>query len=294
MVVVGSVNRDLVVVVERHPTPGETILGSRHLYGPGGKGANQAVAAARLGASVAFVGVVGPDGDGEAMIDNLEFEGVDVSGVVVSEQAATGLAVITVAGDGENSIVVSPGANQHLDADVVGANSEAIASATVVVAQLEVPIESVMLAARLASGTFILNPAPARSLPPGLLDAVDVLVPNRNELGVLASVDEPGTLDEVRVAVERLESKAEVVVTLGADGAYVAGDQAQVGAPIVEPIDTTGAGDAFCGALAVELSRGVGMKDAVRFAAAAGALATTSLGARAAPTRQDVEALLDG
>lgn len=294
MVVVGSVNRDLVVVVERHPTPGETILGSRHLYGPGGKGANQAVAAARLGASVAFVGVVGPDGDGEAMIDNLELEGVDVSGVVVSEQAATGLAVITVAGDGENSIVVSPGANQHLDADVVGANSEAIASATVVVAQLEVPIESVMLAARLASGTFVLNPAPARSLPPGLLDAADVLVPNRNELGVLASVDEPGTLDEVRVAVERLESKVEVVVTLGADGAYLAGDQAQVGAPVVEPIDTTGAGDAFCGALAVELSRGVGIQDAVRFAAAAGALATTSLGAQAAPTRQDVEALLDG
>ena len=279
IVVIGSINHDLTVVTPRHPAAGETVLGTAHYTGGGGKGANQAVAAARLGAGVAMVGRVGADDHGRALTASLAAEGVDVSTIGVDEEAPTGIAVITIDASAENTIVVSPGANSrlqpgHLDHDLIGA-------ATVVLAQLEVPLETVTEAARLCAGTFILNPAPARPLPDELLQRVDILVPNRSEL---ASLEEWG-----------LDSAPVTVVTLGDLGAMLIadGDTTRLPAPEVEAVDPTGAGDAFCGALAFALSLGSSLREAVERAVVAGAIATTRRGAQAAmPTAGEVETLL--
>ena len=279
IVVVGSINHDLTVVTPRHPAAGETVLGTAHYSGGGGKGANQAVAAARLGADVAMVGRVGADDHGRALTAALAVEGVDVSAIGIDEDAPTGIAVITIDASAENTIVVSPGANSRLQPGHL--DHELITAAPVVLAQLEVPLETVTEAAQLCTGTFILNPAPARPLPNELLQRVDVLVPNRSEL---ASLEE-----------WRLDSPPSTVVTLGAGGAMLIadGESTRVPAPEVEPVDPTGAGDAFCGALAVALSHGSSLREAVERAVVAGAIATTRRGAQAAmPTTEEVEALL--
>lgn len=293
VVVIGSVNHDLTVLTARHPSPGETILGTGHYSGGGGKGANQAVAAARLGAAVAMVGRVGDDEHGRALVGALRDEGIDVSAVGVDGEAPTGLAVITIDQRAENTIVVSPGSNMrllpaHLDEDL-------ISSAPVVLAQLEVPLDTVIAAARLATGTFILNPAPAKPLPEDLLAIVDVLVPNRPELALLTGSGELKTIAEVEHAARSLGHGVDIVATLGADGALLVGrdDATTVPAPEVAPLDPTGAGDAFCGALARGLSAGMRLLDAVEQAVVAGALATTRPGAQAAmPTHEEVQALL--
>lgn len=293
IVVIGSINHDLTLMTARHPAPGETVLGSGHYTGGGGKGANQAVAAARLGARVAMVGRVGDDETGRALVRGLAAEDIDVSAISVDEEVPTGLAVITVDDRAENTIVVSPGANMgllpaHLDEDMV-------VNARVVLAQLEVPIETVTAAARLATGRFILNPAPGRPLPDDLMDSVHVLVPNRSELGVLAGTDEPRTIVEVEDAARSIDLDAAVVVTLGAEGALlVTTDQAKlIPAPDVSAVDPTGAGDAFCAAVAHGLSAGMDLADAVGMAVIAGALATTRPGAQAAmPTAEEVRAHL--
>jgi len=279
IVVVGSINHDLTVVTPRHPAAGETVLGTAHYSGGGGKGANQAVAAARLGADVTMVGRVGADDHGRALTAALAVEGVDVSAIGIDEDAPTGIAVITIDASAENTIVVSPGANSRLQPGHL--DHELITAAPVVLAQLEVPLETVTEAAQLCTGTFILNPAPARPLPNELLQRVDVLVPNRSEL---ASLEE-----------WRLDSPPSTVVTLGAGGAMLIadGESTRVPAPEVEPVDPTGAGDAFCGALAVALSHGSSLREAVERAVVAGAIATTRRGAQAAmPTTEEVEALL--
>jgi ribokinase len=293
IVVVGSINHDLTVVTTRLPQAGETVLGTNHYTGGGGKGANQAVAAARLGARVALVGRVGEDEHGQTMIGALANEGIDVSSVGVDGEAPTGLAVITVDEHAENTIVVSPGSNMrllppHLDEDL-------IANASVVLTQLEVPIETVAAAAQLTTGKFILNPAPGHHLPGELLDRVDVLVPNRTELGILAGRDVPKGVAEVEHAARSVGIDAAVVVTLGAEGALlVTPDRAKAfPAPDVLPVDPTGAGDAFCAAIAHGLSAGMDLPDAVGRAVIAGALATTRPGAQAAmPTNDEVEAHL--
>jgi ribokinase len=274
--VVGSVNRDLVMICDALPAPGETVLASGHFESPGGKGANQAVAAARLGAQVALVGRVGDDDAGRMLVEAFEEDGVDVSLIAVTDAAPTGLAVITVDRAGENSIVGSPGANLLVgSADIAGAGS-LLGAASVTLLQLEIPLPTVTEAAHAAGGTVMLNAAPARPLPDELLDAVDVLVVNRSELETFAGDSDPAAAARLAVPI--------TVVTMGAEGAaVVTGDVVVVfPAPEVDVVDTTGAGDAFCGALAAAFDAGMEMSDGVSRAVVAGALATTALGARSA------------
>jgi ribokinase len=295
VVVVGSINYDISVFTKRHPEPGETLVGTGHLFGAGGKGANQAVAAARLGARVALVGRVGDDDWGSSLVENLRSEGVDTRAVGIDSSAATGIAVITIDAHGENTIVGSPGANAELSPEHIREHASLLAGAAVVLAQLEVPRATVAAAAGVATGTFILNPAPARDLPKSLLGRVDILVPNRSELATLSSSGPLEGYDEVASAAHGLECPGTTVVTLGSQGALVVGEgeATHVPASPVETIDTTGAGDAFCGALAVSVSRKMSLEAAVRVASAAGALATTRPGAQAGlPSSDDVEALL--
>jgi ribokinase len=295
IVVVGSLNLDIVVPVPEHPAPGDTVLGGDYRRHCGGKGANQAVAAARLGRSVDMIGCVGDDEPGRTLTSALAGDGVRVDGVRVGPESPTGLALITVDPAGENAIVVSPGANAQLSVKDVSEASARIAEAGVVLLQLEVPIDTVTRAAEIAAGVVILNPAPAQALPAALLSSVDLLVPNRGELAVLAGRDEGKELDEVISAARALDGPSAVVVTLGAEGAVLitADDALHVPAFDVEPVDTTGAGDAFCGALADALVRGDELAEAVRWATAAGACAVTKPGAQdSLPTRAEVEQLL--
>ena len=294
VVVVGSLNLDLVVPVPRHPAPGETVLGGEVFRNPGGKGANQAVAAARLGQPTALVGRVGTDDAGRALLSSLREAGVDVARVLATDDAPTGMALITVDEHGENAIVVSPGANARLRPADVESAEPILRTARVVLLQLEVPMEIAVAAARSAAGTVVLNPAPAQPLPPALLGSVDVLVPNRSELAVLTGAGtEPRDDDQALRLAARIEGPA-VVVTLGAEGVLIVeGDQVErVPALPVDVVDTTAAGDAFCGAMADALSRGSSLVEAGRWAARVAAVACTRRGAQASlPTRDEVLAL---
>jgi ribokinase len=272
--VVGSVNSDLVTHVEHHPAPGETVLGSGHETMPGGKGANQAVAAARIGSNVAFVGRVGADEVGRALVAELASEEIDTGHVLVDRETPSGLAIITVDDAGENSIVVSPGANGRVSTDDVGGASAVLMAATVTLLQLEIPLEAVAAAAEASAGIVILNAAPAAPLPDRLLRSTDVLVVNRGELRTLTGSDDPVSARVLQVPV--------TVVTLGADGACIvrAETDGVIPAPVVTPVDTTGAGDTFCGVLAAGLDHGLSLESSVRRAVVAGSLAVTAVGAR--------------
>ncbi len=293
IVVVGSLNLDTTARVGRLPRPGETVLGTAHRTDTGGKGANQAVGAARLGRRVAMVGRVGSDEAGKRITTRLESEGVDVGLVSVDDTAPTGMAFITVDGFGENTIVVSPGANATLTVLDVERAAELIAEARVLLVQLEIPLEVVHHAAALCGGIVILNPAPAAELPAGLLEAVDILVPNRTELATLSG-GEPATTTEEIVAQIDVLPVAAGIVTLGADGALVRaqGEVTQVPAPVVEAIDATAAGDAFCAGLADAMAGGASPLEAARWGVRVGAVTATRPGAQAAlPTRSEVEQL---
>lgn len=291
IVVVGSLNRDHVLQVGRVPRAGETVLAHATVSHRGGKGANQAVAAARLGASVAMVGKVGADAEGTSYLRALVAEGVDVDGVGVDIDAPTGQAFIILADDAENAIVVVPGANSTLTAADVSHSAAALEGAGVVLLQLEIPIDAVKAAAQLAGGTVILNPAPAREIG-RILDYVDVVVPNRGELARLVGGAEATHIDDVVDQARILARPGRaVVVTMGADGAALVTDETHlhIDAPQVDPVDTTGAGDAFCGGLAEALARGEGIEAAVRWAVTVGAAATTRVGAQIGlPTRDDL------
>ncbi len=292
IVVVGSVNLDVVVPVERHPGPGETVLGGDHEQLPGGKGANQAVAAARLARAVAFVGRVGSDDPGRRLRATLELENVDTRRLRDDPDAPSGLAMISVAPGGENTIVVSPGANGRVGPEDVEAAADLLAGAAVTLVQLEIPAAAVAATAAAAGGTLVLNPAPARALEPDVLARAGVLVPNRTELGLLAGVDAPRTAGEAATVAAAVEGPRAVVVTLGEDGAVVveAGRSEHVPAPHVDAVDATGAGDAFCGALADALARGAELVEATRWAVRAASVSVTRPGALGAmPTRSEVE-----
>jgi ribokinase len=295
IVVVGSLNRDRLLQVERIPRAGETVLAEGAGSHRGGKGANQAVAAARLGASVAMVGKVGADADGTSYLRALVTEGIDVDAVTVDIDAPTGEAFILLAGDAENAIVVVPGANAALTAADVSGAATALENAAVVLLQLEIPMEAVKAAAQLAGGVVILNPAPAGDVGSQLLTHVDVVVPNRGELALLVGGDEATDLDGVVAQAQQLaRPDLAVVVTMGADGALLVADgvPVHVAPPEVVPVDTTGAGDAFCGGLAEALARGEGLEASVRRAVRVGALATTRVGAQTGfPTRDDLTGL---
>ena len=293
--VVGSINQDFVLRLERRPEPGETVTGADLSLSPGGKGANSAVAAARLGARVAMLGRVGEDAFSEGLVRNLREAGVDTTYVKAIPHAPTGSAFVTVTPDGENAIVVSPGANRCFGPGEVDAAAENLQAARVLVAQLEVDAEVVQHAARLvveAGGRFLFNFAPPREVPEGLISLADPFVVNEHEARFLIGGDrgEPETLVEGLLGLR----PRSVVVTLGADGAILAsgGSMRRFGAPKVEAVDSTGAGDAFVGALAARLSDGAGLKEAVPYAVLAGAVAVRREGAQGSlPTPEEVEEL---
>ncbi len=290
--VVGSLNLDATVRVPRLPLPGETVMGRGHAHDTGGKGANQAVAAARLGRRVEMVGMVGRDDAGNRLLAALDAAGVGTATVRRSPSLATGLALIMVDDAAENTIVVIPAANGALSPDDL--DSAVIGSAAVVLLQLEIPLETVEAAVGLARGKVVLNPAPANPLPASLLSRVDVLVPNRTELALLAGAEPPTTVEEAAVLARSLSGPKGVVVTLGAEGALVvsAGQATYVPAPRVNAVDPTGAGDAFCAGLADALVDGADLVAATRWAVRCGAAAVTRRGAQASlPTRAEVEAL---
>jgi ribokinase len=294
--VVGSLNLDLVIGVPHLPLPGETVIGGDVARHPGGKGANQAVAAARLGRRVAMVGCTGADQAGRALRHSLDLAGVETAFVREVRDAPTGMALVAVEPGGENQIVVAPGANHHLDPHVIEAAAAILATAAVTLLQLEVPIDAVEAAARTAAGgrgLVVLNPAPAQQLPAALLSVVDVLVPNRGELARLAGSDPPRSIGETEALARSLGVRS-VVVTLGEDGALVVaeGSSTHLPAPWVDVIDTTAAGDAFCGALADALARGRPLRSAARWAVLAGTAACLRSGAQPSlPTRNDVLAI---
>ena len=294
IVVVGSANVDMIVRVPRLPARGETVLGDAFHTTPGGKGANQAVAARRAGADVAFVGCLGADALGDGLLRSLRDAGVDVSHVTRVPDAATGVALITVDPGGDNTIAVASGANAVLSPSHVERAAGAIAAADVLLLQLESPPDAVEAALGVAArgGTrAVLNPAPApaQALDRRLLGAVAALTPNRDEAARLAGVadDDP---DAAATALLALGVGA-AVVTLGADGALVAtpGGRHHLPAFAVRAVDSTGAGDVFSGALAVALAEGRGVLDAARFANAAAALSVTRPGAQpSAPPRDEI------
>jgi ribokinase len=292
VVVVGSANMDLVGIAPRLPRPGETVLGDDFVMGPGGKGGNQATAAARAGASCAFLGAIGSDAFGVTLKARLTASGVDTRHVRTA-YGASGVAVVMVDRAGENSIIVSPGANGTFTG-LDDAETAVIAAADVLLCQLEIPVATVTAAARAARAAgarVVLNAAPAMPLPAELLDHVDVLIVNEVEAQTItgATRDDPAPL---LAAVRR------VVLTLGSEGAWYGdrdGRSARVPAFDVRPVDSTAAGDAFTGAFAVAWGEGRDVVDAVRWACAAGAACVRKVGASASlPHRADIEALYNG
>jgi ribokinase len=297
--VVGSLNEDVLVAVDRLPGRGETVIGRNAEVAPGGKGATQAAAAGRLGGGVHMIGRVGEAPAGDRQLAALAGSRVNVSRVRRTKGIPTGSATIPVEeGSGENLIVVVPGANAALTAE--DADVESVHRAVVLLLQLEVPLETVHAAARATRGTVVLTPAPPQPLPADLLELVDVLVPNEHELAQLAGGPAGERPPAELVTLARSVASCSVVVTLGARGALVvpaAGSPADAvllqAPPTVTAVDTTGAGDCFCGALAQALARGADLPAAVRYAVTAAALSTTGPGARGAlPDDDAVQALL--
>ncbi|WP_248962675.1 ribokinase [Sphaerisporangium perillae] len=287
--VFGSANMDLVAYTSVVPGRGETVTGRAFSTVPGGKGANQAIAAARAGAAVAFVGAVGDDAFGPVMRDTLASAGVDVSRLRVVP-GSSGIAHIVVDDEGGNSIIVIPGANGTLtgpseeDLAVIG-RSDAL------LLQLELPMEAVVAAARQASVPVVLTPAPARDLPYELLEAVDLIVPNEHEAAAITGLTDPGAALKAL-----LDLVPEAVITLGSKGALYgsrSGERLRVPAVPVKAVDTTAAGDTFVGALAVARAEGRPQEEALRFAATAAALSVQRKGATTSmPTRPQIDAAL--
>jgi ribokinase len=296
--VMGSINQDFVLKVERRPQPGETVTNAELSTHNGGKGANQAAAAALLGASVAFLGRVGDDEFGEPLVQALQEKGIDTSLVERASGKSTGAAFITVTPDGENAITVAPGANRSLTPEDVDAAADAIGTARVFVAQMEIPVQSVLRAVEVAAeqGTrALVNLAPTFEVPQELLEKLDPLVVNEHEAAFLLGRQVEGVDGALSAAPELLSlGPRSAVITIGEDGAVLVDGESveHLPAPEVEVIDTTGAGDAFVGALATQLARGASLREAVAYAVRAGAAAVTREGAQGAlPTPEVVDAL---
>lgn len=303
VIVVGSLSQDIVVSTPRLPVKGETIRGSNFGMFAGGKGNNQAMAAGRAGAKVAMVGRVGSDSFGEMLIQTLKKNNVDASHMVQDKDAGTGIAMITVDGDGDNSIIIAQRANLNLcDKDIEKAES-IMSQSKILLMQLEVPTEADAFAAKLARrhGTFVaLNPAPAPvdgKLPKELLENVDAIIPNQTEAELMTGIK---VLDEksAMVAAEELRKLGpkNIIITLGELGALLVEEgkpPVMISSYKVNAVDTTAAGDAFCGALAAAFAAGESLANAVKFGCAAGALATTKMGAEPSlPTKDEIEKLL--
>lgn len=299
IVVIGSSNTDMIVKLDRLPRPGETLLGGRFITAAGGKGANQAVAAARAGGAVAFVARVGRDMFGDQAIAGLRRDRIDVTHVFRDKTEPSGVALIFVANDGENSIAVAGGANGRLSPGDMQKAGKLISAAALLVMQLETPLPTVQAAAEIAASAgvpVILNPAPARALPDRLLKNVSILTPNETEAELLTGI-KVGNETSANRAADRLLSRGvkTVILTLGARGALVADKSGRRLIPgfKVKAVDTTAAGDIFNGALAVALTEGMTLVEAARFGNAAAALSVTRMGAQpSAPTRREIERFL--
>lgn len=302
LVVVGSSNTDMVVKSRKIPAAGETVLGGEFVMVPGGKGANQAVCAAKLGAQVTLIARVGDDIFGEKSLANFRRVGIDTGFVTRDPCAPSGIALIVVDAKGENAIVVAPGANLHLTPCDVDQARGAIAEADAVVVQLEIPAETVDHTVDLAHSLgrmVVLNPAPIRPMSRNILRKVDVLVPNQHEAAeLIGRAGEGSTIDAPTVAQRLLEfGCGSVIITLGGDGAYVCGPNiSEFIAPMkVTPVDTTAAGDAFTASLACALAEGADLVEAARFASGVAAISVTRMGAQSSmPTREEVDSYVFG
>jgi ribokinase len=281
---------DLVTSTTQIPKVGETVLGNSFHTIPGGKGANQAVAAARLGADVTMIGAVGNDSFGKTLVEHLTKEGINTENIVKVKDTSTGIASIIVS-DADNSIIVVPGANNHVTPELIGKHEDKIINSNILLLQLEIPLESVIRAVELAKKhgvQTILNPAPIQKLPKELLEMVDYLTPNEHEQTLLFDSIE-GTEEELA------KFKEKCIVTKGSKGVmiYKNGEKIEIPSIQVEAVDTTGAGDSFNGALATALCEGLDIEEACRFANVVGAISVTKLGAQTGmPTKKEVEEFL--
>lgn len=299
IIVVGSSNTDMIFKVPRIPKPGETLLGGVFQTAAGGKGANQAVAAARAGGNVTFLARVGADMFGEQALAGFAQDDIDVRWIVQDAGAPSGVAGIFVADDGENSIAVAPGANARLSPSDIEAAAEAFVGADVLLLQLEVPIETVTAAAKLARKNgvrVVLNPAPACPLPDELLECADIITPNETEATLLTGVEVTDDASALQASAKLKEKGiGTVIITLGAAGVYVSSTEGErrIAGFRVTPVDTTAAGDVFNGAFAVASAEGRPLEKAIRFAQAAAAISVTRLGAQpSVPKRQEIEQFL--
>jgi len=300
IVVIGSSNTDMIIKMPRIPKPGETILGGKFNTAAGGKGANQAVAAARAGGDVTFVARVGNDMFGQQAINGFKKDGINVKNVVTDTNEPSGVALIFVDEKGENSIAVASGANAELSVEDVNNAMKEIQSAKVVLMQLETPIETIRAGAKIAKNKgvkVILNPAPAQKLDDELLSLLDILTPNESEAELLTGIEVFDIQSAKKAGLALLEKGLEtVIITLGSQGALLVtkSDSDLIKGYEVEAIDTTAAGDTFNGTLAVGLADNKNLKEAIKFANAAGALSVTKLGAQpSAPVKKDIITLLE-
>ena len=291
ILVLGSSNTDMTIKAPRIPAPGETILGGDFKMGPGGKGANQAVAAARLGGNVSFICKVGNDVFGKKSIEGYETEGIDTSHILVSSKPS-GVALIMVDDKGENCISVAPGANGDITVEDIEKLRDVIEDADYVILQLEIPVESVMKAAEIASkaGAYvILNPAPACKLPEEIFQYISLVTPNQTEMALLTGIE-----GDITSTMKKMNSMGvkDIIMTLGSKGSALwDGENIEIiPAKKVNAVDATAAGDTFCGALCVALSEGKSKREAIEFATKASALTVQKMGAQESiPFRKDIE-----
>lgn len=296
IIVVGSSNTDMVVRSEKLPRPGETVLGNTFIMNPGGKGANQAVAAAKLGAEVIFIAKIGDDIFGRESLKGFEKLGVITKYISIDEKSPSGIALILVDGKGENSISIAPGANNTLSTLEIDNVTAIFDKASFLLMQLEIPLKTVIYAAQLASRKnvrIILNPAPVQQLPLVLLKLLYIITPNENEAHSLTGI-EVTNLASAEMAAEKLRTMGVkiVIITLGNKGAFILSDNYKelIKPPKVKAIDTTAAGDTFNGALVVALSEGKNLIEAINFANKAAAFSVTKLGAqKSAPTKEELQ-----
>jgi ribokinase len=295
IIVIGSTNTDMVIKTDHLPVPGETILGGKFFMNPGGKGANQAVAAARLGGHVSFVSKTGNDIFGKQAIQNFENEGVNTENILTDPNNPSGVALITVDKEAENCIVVAPGANMTLNSEDIDNAMAEIKLSEIMLMQLEIPIDTVVYAAKKgaeAGKKAVLNPAPAAKLPDELYKNLYIITPNETETELLTGIRVKDKESAKKAALVFLEKGVNtVIITQGSKGSFICtiNSAKQVPAPKVEAVDTTAAGDTFNGALCVALSEGQGLQEAVTFANKAASIAVTRLGAQSStPYRNEM------
>ena len=294
--VIGSSNTDMVIKTSKLPAPGETILGGDFFMNAGGKGANQAVAAARLGGKVSFIAKTGDDVFGKQARQLFEIENINTNNLVIDADHPSGVALITVDAHGENCIVVAPGSNSYLTQNDIDLALEEILSSTLILMQLEIPLETVIYVANIAykaGKKIILNPAPAAKISDDLLSKLYMITPNETEAELISGIAVTDTESAILAAQNLSERGVKVVIiTLGSKGALLyTGDEARViESPKVEAVDTTAAGDVFNGAIAVAISEGMELDEAIKFACKAAAISVTRMGAQSsAPYRKEIE-----